>query len=246
MASARHCVCRLPRRSASSDRALTRRVFRCISCRLRTSPRVSSFASFGVVGSGPHGASLRVHFRSLLRVTRVRRASSTAMAVASSDWAFTKRVFRCISGRLRASLRVSSFASSGVVGSALTRRVFRGVSGPVRASSSVSSSASFGVVGSGLTGRVCRCMSGRVRASLRVSQLASFGVVGSGPHEASFPVHSGRLRASLRVSSFASFGVVGSSEKRAMKGRNVGWRSPVDGPSPPTQRCTHGELMVKG
>ena len=52
--------------------------------RLRASPRVSSFASFGVVGSSPHEASCAVHFRSLLRVTRVRRASSTAMAVGTT------------------------------------------------------------------------------------------------------------------------------------------------------------------
>ena len=47
--------------------------FPLVSARLRASPRVSSFASFGVVGSSPHEASLAVHFRSLLRVTRVRR-----------------------------------------------------------------------------------------------------------------------------------------------------------------------------
>ena len=40
-----------------------------ISGRLRAALRVSSFASFGIAGSGPHGVSVPVHFRSLSRVT---------------------------------------------------------------------------------------------------------------------------------------------------------------------------------
>jgi hypothetical protein len=132
-------------------------------------------------------ASVRVPLLLQTERARFRPLSSVLPATVSSDRAFTRRfsgafrsrartgrVFRCISGRVRASRSIEVGASRRVLPGVGRSPLGVGPSRPghrvrrLRASPRV-------VVGSGPHGRVFWCISGRLRTSPRVSSFASFG-----------------------------------------------------------------------